>query len=320
MAADKSYVRLGLFIVVGVAVALATGLFFLQRMRSRAVIPMVTYTNESVTGLDISSPVLYRGVRVGRVSDIRIEASGITIEIDFEIFQDRLTEIGGNVGRVQELANQAVYPRMRTQVIGNPVTGEAHLLLDVPDNPPPPMALGFTPTRPYVASMPSPMSVVTDRLPEVLERAEATLQTLREIITRIPDSLDRSDRFFTNIERIFQESELPALSADSRVFFKTTSAQITQLTEDMDRLFGDEGTMVKFTEEARDAIKAADVPASSQAARDAADRTSLAADDLRRSLPAIRDALAQLKELARRLEEQPESVVYGPRQPGGKSK
>ena len=49
-----------------------------------------------------------------------------------------------------------------------------------------------------------------------------------------------------------------------------------------------------------------------------ADRTSLAADDLRRSLPAIRDALDQLRELARRLEEQPESVVYGPRQPASK--
>ena len=55
-------------------------------------------------------------------------------------------------------------------------------------------------------------------------------------------------------------------------------------------------------------------------ARDAANRTSLAADELRRSLPAIRDSLEQLRELARRLEEQPESVVYGPRQPPSKSK
>ena len=45
------------------------------------------------------------------------------------------------------------------------------------------------------------------------------------------------------------------------------------------------------------------------------ERTSLAADDLRRSLPAIRDSLDQLRELARQLQEQPESVVYGPRPP-----
>jgi hypothetical protein len=37
-------------------------------------------------------------------------------------------------------------------------------------------------------------------------------------------------------------------------------------------------------------------------------------------LPAIRDTLAQLRELARRLDEQPESVVYGPRPPEAKSR
>ena len=42
-------------------------------------------------------------------------------------------------------------------------------------------------------------------------------------------------------------------------------------------------------------------------------QTALAADDLRRSLPAIRDSLEQLRDLARQLQEQPESVVYGPR-------
>ena len=75
------------------------------------------------------------------------------------------------------------------------------------------------------------------------------------------------------------------------------------------------GDAVKFAEEARAAIKAADLPAATQAARDAMDKSSLAADDLRRSLPAIRDSLEQLRELARQLEEQPESVVYGPRPP-----
>ncbi len=182
------------------------------------------------------------------------------------------------------------------------------------------MALGFTPDRPYVASMPSPMAAVRDRLPDVLERAEMTLQTLRDIVARIPDSLDRSDRFFTNVERIIRESQLPQLSADSRTFFATTTAQMGQIATDMDRLMGTEGSLVKFAEEARTAIRDADLPAATQSARDALDRTSLAADDLRRSLPAIRDSLEQLRELARRLEEQPESVVYGPRQPGSKSR
>jgi paraquat-inducible protein B len=316
MAAEKSYARLGVFVALGVVVIVATGLFFVQRMRSRAVIELVTYVTENVSGLDISSPVRFRGVPVGRVSGLRVDQrGGSTIQIEFELFQDRLASIGANVQRLQQLADFAVFPDLRTRVVANPVTGDAYLLLDVPSNPPPPIPLGFTPNRPYVAAMPSPLAEIQDRLPAVLERAELMLQTLREIVTRLPDSLDRSDRFFTNVERIIQDSQLPQLSADSRTFFTVTAAQMTQMATEINRLAGTDGALVKLAEETRTAIKDAEVPRSTQSVRDALDRTSLAADDFRRALPEIRDALEQLRELARRLEEQPESVVYGPRKP-----
>ena len=68
--------------------------------------------------------------------------------------------------RIQQMADLAVFPQLRTRIVGNPVTGEAYLLLDLPANPPPPVALGFTPDRQYVPSMPSPLAAVQDRLPE----------------------------------------------------------------------------------------------------------------------------------------------------------
>jgi phospholipid/cholesterol/gamma-HCH transport system substrate-binding protein len=313
MAVEKSYARLGLFVVIALVVMLTTSLLFIQRMRSREVVQLVTYSEDNVTGLDISSPVRYRGVAVGRVSDLHVQAGGRTIQIDFELFADRLTTVGFSAGRIQELADSGLLSRMRAQVVGNPITGEAYLFLDVPDNPPPPPDLGFTPDRPYIPSMPTAVAQLQDRLPAVLERVEAALQALREIVVRIPDSLDRSDRFFTNVERIIRDSELPALSADSRTFFSTTSAQIEQIASNLDGLAGKEGALATFAEEARAAINAADFPASGRATRDAMDQTSLAAEDLRRSLPAIRDSLEQLREFARQMQEQPESVVYGPR-------
>jgi hypothetical protein len=244
-----------------------------------------------------------------------------TIEIDFQVFLDRLNTIGMNVARIRQVSDiGGMFPRLRAQVVGNPVTGEAYLLLDAPGKTPPPMALGFTPDKPYVPSMPTPLAAARDRVPALLDRAQATLQTLETIVSRIPDSLDRSNRFFTNVERIIRESELPALSADSRKFFTTTGAQIDQITSNIDKLIGTGGTLVTFAEEARAAIKAADLPATNQTTRDALSQTTLAADDLRRSLPAIRDSLDQLRELARQLQEEPESVVYGPRPAKGKSR
>ena len=322
MAVDRSYARLGLFLVVSLVVILATALLFIQRMRSRLVIPMVTYISENVSGLDVSSPVRFRGVPLGRVTDLRVDPSGggETIEVDFEVFIDRLRTVGADVRNVQELAGRDVFPRMRARVVGNPVTGDAYLLLDVPTDAPPPPPAPFTSGRAYVASMPSPLAEVRDRLPAMLDRAEATLEVLREVITKMPDTMDRSNQFFTNVERIIRESELPALSADSRRFFSTTSSQIDQIASNLERLVGQDGTLVKFTEEARAAIHDADLPASGRATRDAMDQTALAAEDLRRALPAMRESLEQLRELARQLQEQPESVVYGQRPAGEKPK
>ena len=244
MAVEKSYARLGFFIVVALVVVLATAVLFIQRLRSRAVIGLVTYTTENVSGLDVSSPVRYRGVSVGRVTDLRVDPRGSTVEIDFEMFLDRLNTIGVSPSRIRQIADLGgVFPRLRAQIVGNPVTGEAYLLLDVPQNPPPPMRSGSRRIGPTCRRCPRCLRRCRIGCRSSWIAPEATLQTLREIVARIPDSLDRSDRFFTNVERIVQESELPALSADSRKFFATTSAQIEQITSEMDGLIGTEGTL-----------------------------------------------------------------------------
>ena len=314
MAVEKNYARLGFFLVVVLTLILATALLFIQRLRSREVLELVTYTIEDVSGLDVSSPVRYRGVSVGRVTDIRVDPRAEPVEINFEVFLDRLNTVGFSAERIRKIVDlRGTFPKLRAQVIGNLVTGEAYLLLDVPHNPPPPISLGFTPTRPYIPSVPRPLAAMQDRLPAVLERAEATLRILREIVSKIPDSLERSNRFFTNIERIFQESQLPALSADSRQFFATTSRQIEQVTSELDKLVDTGVSLVQLINDSQTSMDATKLPATTQTARDALNQTSLAAEELRRSLPVIRDSLAEFRELARMLAEQPESVVYGRR-------
>jgi ABC-type transporter Mla subunit MlaD len=302
---------------VTLIVVLATAVFFIQRLKSRPAIGMVTYTTDNVFGLDVSSAVRLRGVPVGRVTGIRVDPKGAIVEIDFEVYLDRLNTIGLDVKRLRTVTDiGGVFPHLRAQLMGNPISGEAYLLLDMPQNPPPPMELGFNPSRPYVPSVPSPFAIVQDRLPALLDRANATLDTLTEVVARMPNSLDRSDRFFSNVEHIMHDSQLATLSADSRKFFATTSAQMEHIRSDIDGAMGPEGPLLKFSEEARETIKAADLPAMSKSAREAADNSKLAAEDLRRSLPAIRESLARLRELARTLEEQPESMVWGAKPEG----
>lgn len=313
MAVDKSYARLGLFLIIAFAVVLATAIFFVQRLRSQPTLAAVTYTTDNIAGLDVASPVRFRGVTLGRVSGVSLHPVGTIIEINFELFLDRIRTLGGNVGRVQQVAELGLFSNLRATVIGNPVTGDSYLLLDIPKDPPPPMALDFKPDRPYIPMMPSPLVKMRDQLPDLIERAEVTLRTFGAIVARVPDSLDRSDRFFTNVERAMREADLPALSADSRKFFTMTSAQIGQMSANVEKVLGTGGTLEQLTEEARNTIKAADLPATTAATRTASHQMSLTADDLRRSLPALRESLGQLRELAKLLEEQPEALVYGSR-------
>jgi len=78
MPVERSHARLGAFLVVVLILAIATGLLFVQQLRSRAVLDLVTYTTENVSGLDVSSPVRLRGVPVGRVKIIVFVLSGLT--------------------------------------------------------------------------------------------------------------------------------------------------------------------------------------------------------------------------------------------------
>jgi ABC-type transporter Mla subunit MlaD len=315
MSVEKSYAGLGLFIAIALVAILGTAVLFIQRLRHQDAIEFVTYTTENVTGLDVSSLVRYLGVPVGRVTGIRVDPRAATVEIDFEVYTERLTELGVSVSQVRKRIKEigGSFPNLRTELKSNPVTGEAHLVIEKPTVPPPGLELGFTPSRPYIPSMPSTLTTVETQLPALLARAAGTLQTLREIIVKLPASLNRSDQFFSDMERMMKESQLPAFTADSRQFFTTTSAQIDRMTTELDGLIGKEGTLTKFTEETQTTLRAADLPATTKATREAASDSQLAADELRRSLPAIRDSLEQMRELARELEEQPESVVYGPR-------
>jgi hypothetical protein len=55
MAVEKSYARLGFFIVLTLVLFLVTAVFFIQRLKKRPAIGMVAYTTDNVFGLDISS-------------------------------------------------------------------------------------------------------------------------------------------------------------------------------------------------------------------------------------------------------------------------
>jgi hypothetical protein len=308
VAAEKDYTRLGLFLLLAVVVILGTVMFFVQRLRDRPAIQFVTYTDQNVVGLGIDSPVRFKGVTVGRVDGVRVDAESRLVEIGFELFLDQLTGLAGVDEDEGASADFRPPEDMRTNVMGNPITGEAYLLIDSPRNPPPPMTLGFETDRPYMPSMPSAMASVMEQLPELIERGLALVDTAEHIVARLPVTLDKSDAFFTTADRIFRTSDIPELSDELR-----------QTVADLEALLGDDGTLNTFLESTKAAVDESDLPATTESlrtvvedARTSLERANLAVDDIRRGLPAVLAAIEQLRALARHIEEQSEAILVNP--------
>lgn len=85
MAREADKFKVGLFVIVSVVVLVIVVVWlgaskFFQRYEH-----YVTYFDESISGLDIGSPVSFRGVPVGLVSDIDIAPDGKLIEIQIKI-------------------------------------------------------------------------------------------------------------------------------------------------------------------------------------------------------------------------------------------
>jgi len=70
MSQQASYFRLGLFILAAIAVFLGIVLALSAGQVFRQTVVLETYFNESVQGLDSGSAVKYRGVQLGRVTNI----------------------------------------------------------------------------------------------------------------------------------------------------------------------------------------------------------------------------------------------------------
>src|ERR1700746_333908 len=135
----KRHYRLGLFVVVSVMV-LAVLLFVLGgRKLFQPTYSFETYFAESVAGLEIGSPLRFRGVPLGQVSEIL--TSGAEYERDVPLLKRRnyivvrakVTLSAAEATQVRREAPQMVKMGLRaeTQLAG--ITGQQYLAIDYLD-------------------------------------------------------------------------------------------------------------------------------------------------------------------------------------------
>ena len=85
MATGTNHFKLGLFVLFGVGLTLSMMLILGATSFNDESVRYVSYIDESVQGLEVGSPVKFRGVAVGRVSAIDIAPDQRHVQVTSEL-------------------------------------------------------------------------------------------------------------------------------------------------------------------------------------------------------------------------------------------
>jgi phospholipid/cholesterol/gamma-HCH transport system substrate-binding protein len=202
MATARTKFSVGLFVVAGltlsVVVIIALGVTqFLDRGST-----YVTFFDESVQGLNVDSPVKYRGVPIGRVRSIQVAPDSRLIQVVMDLDK-----------------GVTIRPDSQAQLSAVGITGSMFVNIDIQDPARPPQSptIDFPTEYPVIPSTPSNIAQVMNSLSVLYHRLLEV--DLKGIADRVKTGLDH---FNTAMEAL----SLPELSRDIR----TTLQGITALT------------------------------------------------------------------------------------------
>lgn len=282
--------KLGLFVLAGILTMVAVLFWLGARRFQRTSFAAVSYFDESVQGLDVGSPVKFRGVTVGNVADITIAPDHRHVQVTSGIYVDAIARLGLG-DRAPRKGEDFMNPLLRVQLVSAGITGVRFLQADFfhPGRYPEPL-LPFDPPWNYIPSVPSTLKSLGDtaeeivsRLPELETRASQALATMNTTLGSI-------DRFVTSLQ-------------DEHSSFDRLLVQLRTTAGRLDTTLAD-AQLGTTTTTIRDAAGSV-----SQAAAGFGDMR----EDLQASLTTLRETLDAVRAVADALERDPSVLLRGPR-------
>jgi ABC-type transporter Mla subunit MlaD len=230
------YVRVGLFIIGGIA-ALVGLVWFLGGTQVVHGVVIESYFRESVQGLEVGAPIKYRGVTVGRVTELGLVSAeygtGNPAQFDRQTYRlvfVRYIVDRARIGNVPETA-QAVALGLRARLASQGITGLTYIELDFVDPKLyPEQAVPWQPKADYIPSMPSTLSQVQDAAQQVLAKlnkvdVEALTTSIANLVTDLRTEMATGDVHVALVQArdllhtlndAVTQSDLPGLAADLR--------------------------------------------------------------------------------------------------------
>jgi ABC-type transporter Mla subunit MlaD len=323
-----TFLRVGVLMLVGTAALLGLVLF-LSGQRLSEGIPFESYFRESVQGLEVGAPVKYRGVTIGRVTNIGLVSAEYgrnePLEIQRSTYQlvfVRYTINPDRVGRVPD-TETAIRTGLRARLASQGITGISYIELDFADPKEyPPLTVPWKPRAEVIPSMPSTLTQVQDAAQQFLAKLnQFDIGALSQSITGLLDelrtelatgdahiALTHATELLTTLRQTVDAAELPKLTQDLR----NTSGSLRQLVQGKEIR-----TLMANLTEAADhlSVAAAKLPPLLAGLEATTRRAGSSTADIQQSLvPLLRDmqaAAANLRDTTEALRRYPAQVLLG---------
>lgn len=245
MSKQASKTLVGGFVVGATALIIAgilifgSGQFFIEKHR------FVVYFEESVQGLSIGAPVVFRGVKVGAVSDIVLRADPDDMSIRIPVFleiEPKNFEMGRDdrTKRDPERAHKLLIERgLRARLMSaSMVTGQ--LMVELDFHPDTPIKLkGLDDEVPEIPTIPSPL--------KALSKAIAQLP-IEEIFNRLLSAIEGIEGVVNSPEVLDSIRSLNQALKEGKKFIKEMNSQVAPLVSRVDKTMKDTQKLVQSIE------------------------------------------------------------------------
>jgi paraquat-inducible protein B len=314
VATPSNHWKLGLFVVTGVSLGLVCLVALGAHGLHQDTVAYESYFDESVQGLEVGSPVKFRGVTIGTVAkiDVAPDRRHVGVTSDLAVEQINLMGLGHKDGKKLQIHVPA---DLRIQLASAGITGVKFLQLDffsVLGNPAPKLPFPVPPN--YIPAAVSTMKNLEDAVVSAVER-------FPEMIAAVLKLMDKLDHLVNDVD----QTQLPARAVKTLASAEQTFAGIRTLMLELNA--GEVSTQARTTLQHLDGaigrldtmlarIDGADgVITSAERASDAAGDVAVNArgltDDLSATLRDVQQTAESIRKLADALERDPDMLIKG---------
>ena len=313
--------KLGLFVTISFILICVLFIIFGLFDFVDTKVPTVTQFHESVQGLETGALVKYRGVPIGKVSDITITTSGNLIRVDMEINLSKMRSesIGGvkaktiTVEEFYQHMKREIKRGLRARLEYNGISGFKYIELDYRDPYSPPYktqeraADGIF----YIPSEPSMMTGLRSSVTEVIAKiASIDYKLLSEKVEAV---LENTQALISDphLKRMLQNSE--ALSDQLTTTVKNLNSSFTpeKLDQLTDKMVQSLEQIKILTGRIDQTVADAKVADTSRAFREAAVAFRGSEKSFKETLAKFNDTMDAMAELIKALDDNPSALISG---------